>query len=1174
MEAPLNDTILAETVAATVVATVAASEGEASPATPAVRGQSIGRYLLLSQLGAGAMGVVFAAYDPELDRKVALKVLKHQSSDVVASRKRLQREAQALAKLDHSNVVAVHDVGVHNERLFIAMEYVEGITLGTWMAEAESAPTLSGRRPDAERALRARPWREVLAVFIQAGRGLQAAHEVGLVHRDFKPDNVMLSDDGRVRVMDFGLARGDTGEVVAAGETGAIVSHLTQAGSITGTPAYMSLEQFEGTIVDARSDQFSFCVAVHEALYGERPFGGDSVVELVAALQTGTPRDAPRGTAVPGWVRSVVLRGLARDPAARFASMRALLDALAADPVARRRRILARVGLALVLALSAWGLVTLSIRLGQRNARIAEQAGEIDEKNVALADQLAAQTRLLSAQRGLRATMLIPEAREAEALILAIQAVDAYAEDWADAPREALEGLEQVLAHDTVLVTDERVLAGHQGYLTEVEYSPDGTRLATSSFDGTARVWDAASGRLVATLAGDSGALFDVGFAPDGSRLATVGSDGSVRIWDVATSAALARCDGHTGPVVQVAFSPDSARLATAGSDGSARIWGATSGELRHTLRGPGGDAVQTVAFAPDGSRVASAGAGATAWIWDVTTGARLATLAGHTAAIHELAFSPDGSRLATASADRSARTWSVATGELVAVLEGHGGFVMAVAYAPDGSQLTTVGHDTVARVHEPETGALLRELRGGHSAGIAALAYRPDGARVVTTSYEGSIAVWDPATGERVERLVGHPSDVWGVEFSPDGRHIATAGVDGTARIWGLDYTKVAARAGPERDVQLFTFTPDHARIVTSDELDRARVWDVASGELLMTLGDGGVRGVAASPDGRHVATIDEHALRIWDLHTDEAAAALPVPEGAASVYYAPDGARIYSRGADAIWIFDAATAERLATIKVKDVFDLAFSPDGAQLAVASEESVVRIWDARSGQLVIELAHPDSALREVEWSPDGAQIATANRVEVRLWDARTYALLATCEGHRGLPRGLVFSPDGARLVGSSNNHGARIWDTADCRVLASYQPDDQNPKTGAVVVSPDGRKVALLSDQVVRICSAETFEVLMDLDGHGAMVSSAVFSPDGARLTTLSGGTLKTWEPGSGALVSRSRIGVVKPGGAIAWPTHPRELTRIACERLRMHGRVIEQVHDTCAPLLGRLSP
>jgi tetratricopeptide (TPR) repeat protein/tRNA A-37 threonylcarbamoyl transferase component Bud32 len=325
------------------------------------RGALIGRYVVLSKLGAGAMGVVLAAYDPELDRKVALKLLKNQRGPALGNaRARLQREAQALAKLDHRNVVGVHDVGTHEGQLFVGMEYVEGRTLGEWIKSAKGGP---------------RSWHEVVRVFAEAGRGLAAAHEAGLVHRDFKPDNVMLGKDGRVRVMDFGLARAaaddeggaddksretspDSASVVDRLTTGsnALSSDLTQTGSMLGTPAYMAPEQFGGK-VDARSDQFSFCVALYEALHGERPFRGSSLQALVLSMIEGEVLPAPKNSTVPTWLRRVILRGLLPEPEKRWASMTELLAALADDPSVRRRKWWAIAGVVALLAGGTWGVV-------------------------------------------------------------------------------------------------------------------------------------------------------------------------------------------------------------------------------------------------------------------------------------------------------------------------------------------------------------------------------------------------------------------------------------------------------------------------------------------------------------------------------------------------------------------------------------------------------------------------------------------------------------------------------------------------------------------------------------------------------------------------------------------------------------------------------------------------
>jgi tetratricopeptide (TPR) repeat protein len=297
------------------------------------RGMELGRYVLLDRIGLGGMGVVFAAYDPELDRKVALKLLRSDwaaGPGAVEARSRLWREAQALARLSHPHVVTVHDVGVHGESFFIAMDFVDGVTLSRWL---KSQP---------------RAWTEVLDCFLQAGRGLAAAHAAGLVHRDFKPDNVLVGRDGRVRVTDFGLARLSEGprEEGAALPMSPSSEGMTQQGVLMGTPAYMPPEQINGIPADARSDQFSFCVALYEGLYGERPFTGDSPGALARAIHQGPPTP-PRDSRVPAWVRRALLQGLAADPAARHPSMDVLLSALTRKPLwVRWRSVAAVVGAA------------------------------------------------------------------------------------------------------------------------------------------------------------------------------------------------------------------------------------------------------------------------------------------------------------------------------------------------------------------------------------------------------------------------------------------------------------------------------------------------------------------------------------------------------------------------------------------------------------------------------------------------------------------------------------------------------------------------------------------------------------------------------------------------------------------------------------------------------------
>jgi serine/threonine protein kinase len=413
-----------------------AREGDADPALadtaadaarsleqPLRPGDTLGRYTILGVVGAGGMGVVHAAHDADLDRRVAIKLLRA-ASNAERGRARLLREARAMARLRHPNVLKVYDAGTAGERVFVAMELVEGLTGAEWLAA-----------PDTRRG-----WREVLSVFLAAGQGLSAAHAAGLVHRDFKPSNVLVDRGGRVVVTDFGLARqtrtdgsstagstasasggapgagggagresGSLGSVSGnepagaggapgpgaaaddddaadaaelaeaaladAAAAGAPDLELTRPGAILGTPAYMAPEQHRGSPADARSDQFSFCVALYEGLYGQRPYRGHSSAALHAAIVQGRIAAPPRGSRVPRRLRRILLRGLRAEPEERFASMGELLAALGGVARPRPRALFAVAAGALLVSLGAF---VLAVSARPARAPVADCAVSLD----------------------------------------------------------------------------------------------------------------------------------------------------------------------------------------------------------------------------------------------------------------------------------------------------------------------------------------------------------------------------------------------------------------------------------------------------------------------------------------------------------------------------------------------------------------------------------------------------------------------------------------------------------------------------------------------------------------------------------------------------------------------------------------------------------------------------
>jgi tetratricopeptide (TPR) repeat protein/tRNA A-37 threonylcarbamoyl transferase component Bud32 len=363
---------------------------------------------VLGIAGHGGMGVVYRAYDPNLQREVALKLLRGRRANQSAAEARLRREAQAMARVSHPNVLPVYDVGIFEGRVFVAMEFLEGDTLADWLEHGT------------------RSWRDVVALFVQAARGLAAAHRVGLVHRDFKPQNVIIGSDGRARVMDFGLARvagpdsashsGEDSHDSAAG-LGDVATQLTAVGSVVGTPRYMAPEQHFAGEIDGRSDQFAFCVALYEALFRVRAFVGDNLVELAQRKYDGDL--AHTGSAdVPSRVRRAVMRGMAGRPEDRHASMDELVAELERDPPARTRRValVGGAGLAVVGA-----LVTAAVFVaGNRPCRDADRklAGVWDDD------------RRVAVERSLTATGL-PFAADTSALVR--DDLDAYAKRWVEA---------------------------------------------------------------------------------------------------------------------------------------------------------------------------------------------------------------------------------------------------------------------------------------------------------------------------------------------------------------------------------------------------------------------------------------------------------------------------------------------------------------------------------------------------------------------------------------------------------------------------------------------------------------------------------------------------------------------------------------------------------------------
>jgi len=530
-------------------------------------------------------------------------------------------------------------------------------------------------------------------------------------------------------------------------------------------------------------------------------------------------------------------------------------------------------------------------------------------------------------------------------------------------------------------------LSSHIGSVNGVAFSPDGKLIATASDDQTVKVWDAATGTELLTLSGHTALIYRVAFSPDGTHLVTASTDNSAKVWDITTGRELFTLSGHDAPVFDAAFNPDGTRIATSGADGTVRVWDAKTGEEVLTLPVEPGTFLRGVAFSPDGKRVAVAGnfGLSVAKVWDAITGEEfLNGPLGNTNLLYDIAFSPDGRFAATGGVDRKATVWDAETGQVLFTLPGHTGIINGVAFSPDGTRLATASWDGTARVWDL---TLARELLYIPSSAPEAKmrpAYSPDGTRIAAGFGDGTAKIWDAASGKELFILRGHTGRINWLAFSPDGTRIATGSADGTAKIWDATTGReLLTLSGHSGEVNGVAFSPDETRLVTASDDGSAIIWDVASGKPLLTLTG----------------------------HTGDV-----IP-----VVFSPDGKRIVTGGADStVIVWDASNGARLFTLTGHGdvIMNAAFSPDGTHILTASLDRTARIWDASTGKELLTLEGPDSAIVFAAFSPDGKRVATAGSDgTAKIWDIETGSLLLSLPIEGGRAMAVAFSPDGKHLA-------------------------------------------------------------------------------------------------------------------------------------------------------------
>lgn len=663
------------------------------------------------------------------------------------------------------------------------------------------------------------------------------------------------------------------------------------------------------------------------------------------------------------------------------------------------------------------------------------------------------------------------------------------------------------------------VPVGHSLPLISAQFNFNGKLVVTNSFDGTAKIWDSATGRLIHTLEHyhmTQSGFFQLApgvksafFSPVEEKVATIAvEDSKVKIWDALTGMLIHSLEGHTAEIEYAQFSPNGKKIITASRDSTAKIWDVSSGKLLYSIKGHSGG-VTTAQFNWDGKMIVTASEDGSAKIWEASTGKLIYSLESHADRVNSIQFSSNGKYLLTAAADSTAKIWDVSTGNLLRTIQ-LTAWVDYAQFSADGKIVLTACNET-AKIWDASTGEVIysvEDLPINSNASMLA-GFSPDGKTLLTSSNDHTARIWNIDTGTLIYTLKGHTGRVMSVQFSPDGKRVLTASWDQTASIWDAETgKKIRSMSGHTNEVKLVELSPDGALLIkTSQENFEPTIYDVSSGKSIRSLkvGFDSVKTASFSPDGRMVVTLADTTLGIWDVSSGQLIHSLEMEDYMTQAQFSPDSKMVAVFG-DIAMVWDVATGKKIHDfIDPNDPYYYIssgqFSPDGRMIVTASELKISKLWDVLTGKLIHTLKSKSadfflegSFSPAAKFNPAGKIVVLTTDVSfVEIWDVFTGKVIKELlhkNGHQ--INSAEFSSDGRRIVTSSNDMTAIIWE------VASGKPTHS-------------------------------------LKGHSAWVTRAEFSPDGKRIITTSPDkTTKVWDT-SNAKQIFSFAGTLK---ALNWNT------------------------------------
>ena len=1035
-----------------------------------------GDYELIEELARGGMGVVYKARQVSLNRIVALKMILTGQLASPADVQRFRAEAEAAANLDHPNIVPIYEIGEHEGQQYFSMKFVDRGNVAGQIKTLVNNP------------------RQAIQMLLSVARAIHYAHQRGILHRDLKPANILLDEKNTPLVSDFGLAKRVEGG-----------SEITHSGAIVGTPSYMAPEQATAQKgLSTAADVYSLGAILFELLTGRPPFRAGTPMEtLRKVIEHESERPSTLKPGVDRDLETICLKCLEKDAVKRFESAAALADDLErwlnGKPIQARpttgierlvkwtRRRPAAAGL---VGVSAAAIVALVTTLAVSNNVIGnEQAATAQANRHLVAANIQLDAEKKQTEKALDERTLALTAEQSSAYFTRVGlAYEEWRQDNAPRAGQLLAGCPEPLRgwewrYLQRLTRAERVaFQAHPRGLGVLAFSPDSKRVLTAGSDGMVRIWDAWSGKQLLEFAAHGATVRAAVFSPDGNRIVSC-SKAEVRVWDSATGKLLATLTVPSGSG-GLAFSPDGTRLAVVGADKQARVLevaankviftvpaeaaafspagkllvtaaesvvlrDAADGKELHKLDGAGAG-VTSLRFSGDGNRlVASGGKTLAVVVWDVAERRILFNQKLWVTA----ALSPDGQRLA-AGGDRQVRFWDLTSGAELPPLHGLDHWAIGLAYSPDGRSFATATGEPLSGLQElddsspfamlikmmvpaalPERAAV--EVRVWDSAaaqegrplttgkGPGPLAFRRDG--LLALGRDGAIELWD-LTGRRKEReLIGHAGAVTCLAFTPEGDRLVSGGADQTTRVWDVASGK-ELRRGPQHASALTAIVvlPDGLRAASAAGDETVKAWDLGTGaEVWRAFGPAG--------GATHLAFLGPKTLfRSSTGHSSSFNLQV--------THHHPGVAQF----------FDTDTGVPSRTLEgIKGyVKGIAVSPDGRLLALLTSlslqgDGVVQIFNAASGREIRRLTGDSGIVTALAFTPDSKRLAVAAGLRIKLWDVTEGLEIIALPGGAST---LAFSPDGQFLV--------TVMGT-EVRVFEATPPATRIPLAAAAALPP-----------------------------------------------------------------------------------------------------------------------